>query len=104
MPGGGGGMPGGGGGRELIVVVVEDDVGCEECFWQRHPTVRTVEVLRIVCITIIMTNLSSRVRSNHCTLDVMSASWWRTIRCIDRLQIRSLRIGLRLYAIAELPI
>jgi hypothetical protein len=48
--------------------------------------------------------LSSRVLSNHCTPAVMSAFWWRTIRWRDRLQTRSERMGLRLYAMAEEPI
>jgi hypothetical protein len=34
----------------------------------------------------------------------MSAFWCSTIRCRERLQMRSDRIGLRLYAIADEPI
>ena len=50
------------------------------------------------------TDESSRVLSNHCTLAVMTAFWWRVMRCRDKLHILSDRIGLRLYAIAEDPI
>ena len=50
------------------------------------------------------TDESSRVLSNHCTLEVMTAFWWSVIRCRDKLHILSERIGFRLYAIAEDPI
>jgi hypothetical protein len=48
--------------------------------------------------------LSSRVRSNHWTLEVINAFWCRTIKCLAKLQTRSERMGLRLYAMAEEPI
>ena len=48
--------------------------------------------------------LSSSVRSNHCTLAVFKAFCCRVMRCRARLQIRSERMGLRLYAMAEDPI
>ncbi len=48
--------------------------------------------------------LSSSVLSNHCTLLVIRVFWWRTMRCLAKLQTRSDRMGFLLYAIAEDPI
>ena len=47
---------------------------------------------------------SSRVRSSHCTEAVMGAFIASVMRYRAREQIRSLRMGLRLYAIADEPI
>lgn len=48
--------------------------------------------------------LSSSVLSIHCVEAVISGSWTRQIRCLDRAQHLSLLMGLRLYGIALEPI
>ena len=47
---------------------------------------------------------SSSVRSSHCTDAVMEAFTASEIRKRDKEQIRSLRMGFRLYGMAEEPI
>lgn len=50
------------------------------------------------------THLSSSVRSNHCVPAVVSAFCWSAHKCRASEHTRSLRMGLRLYAIADDPI
>ena len=47
---------------------------------------------------------SSSVRSNHCVDDVISGLMVSEMTYLARAQIRSQRIGLRLYGIADDPI
>ena len=60
------------------------------------PAEQRIEILRFA--------ESSSVRSIHCTDAVMGALSASTIRYLDSEHMRSLRMGLRLYAIADEPI
>lgn len=72
--------------------------------WPALASTRSAEHASVDLSYIYLLALSSSVLSIHCVEAVISGSWTRQIRCLDRAQHLSLLMGLRLYGIALEPI